>query len=78
MLRKQTENGAEEMKNIAVIGSGLMGRGIAYAAAANHFQVHLQDIQAEALDKARAYIRAEMKKAVERGYMTRGGRNRQL
>ena len=40
------------MKKIAVIGSGLMGRGIAYAAAQIEFQVHLQDIQPKAFEKA--------------------------
>ncbi|WP_066251335.1 3-hydroxyacyl-CoA dehydrogenase [Neobacillus drentensis] len=58
------------MKKIAVIGSGLMGRGIAYAASTNEFQVQLQDISAAALDKAESYIREEMEKAVERGFMT--------
>ncbi|MEH6946128.1 3-hydroxyacyl-CoA dehydrogenase [Bacillus sp. JJ634] len=58
------------MKKIAVIGSGLMGTGIAYAASVNHFQVQLQDISTKALEKAEAYLKAEMKKAVERGFMT--------
>ena len=44
------------MKKIAVIGSGLMGRGIAYAAAANHFQVYLQDIQVEVLRQCQRHI----------------------
>ncbi|MEW9672992.1 3-hydroxyacyl-CoA dehydrogenase [Ammoniphilus sp. 3BR4] len=60
------------MKNIAVIGSGLMGRGIAYAAAQSGYQVHLQDIQPKALEVAKDYIASEMKKAVERGYMQPG------
>lgn len=68
--QKHIENGAETMKRIAVIGSGMMGTGIAYAASVNRFQVELQDISLEALEKAESYIRAEMKKAVERGYMT--------
>jgi 3-hydroxybutyryl-CoA dehydrogenase len=60
------------MKNIAVIGGGLMGRGIAYASAGSGFQVHLQDIQPKALEQAKNYIKTEMKKAVERGYMKPG------
>ena len=44
--------------------------GIAYAASVNHFQVQLQDISTKALEKAEAYIKTEMKKAVERGYLT--------
>ncbi|QGQ48694.1 3-hydroxyacyl-CoA dehydrogenase family protein [Metabacillus sediminilitoris] len=58
------------MKKIAVIGSGLMGTGIAYAASVNHFQVQLQDISTKALEKAEAYMKAEMKKAVERRFLT--------
>lgn len=60
------------MKNVAVIGGGLMGRGIAYAAAQSGFRVHLQDIQPKALEQAQAYIQSEMKKAVERGFMQPG------
>lgn len=54
------------MKTVAIIGSGLMGRGIAYVAAVNGFQVYLQDIQLEALEQSREYIRTELEKAVER------------
>lgn len=60
------------MKNIAVIGGGLMGRGIAYAAAQTGFRVHLQDIQSSALETAKAYIQAEAKKAIDRGYLEIG------
>jgi 3-hydroxybutyryl-CoA dehydrogenase len=60
------------MKNIAVIGGGLMGRGIAYAAAQSGFQVHLQDIQTSALETAKNYIQTEAKKAIERGYLEVG------
>ena len=44
-----------EVKKIAVIGSGTMGRGIAYTAALSGFEVTLQDISAEALDRAKDY-----------------------
>lgn len=60
------------MKNIAVIGSGLMGRGIALTAAQSGYQVHLQDIQPKALEVAKDYLTSEMKKAVKRGYMQPG------
>ena len=42
-----------EVKKIAVIGSGTMGRGIAYTAALSGFDVTLQDISAEALKRQR-------------------------
>ena len=40
------------MENIAVIGAGTMGNGIAHVFAQNGYQVNLIDISAEALDKA--------------------------
>lgn len=58
-----------DIRNIAVIGSGTMGRGIAYAAALAGIQVTLQDISEEALGKAETYIAAELSKSVERGFI---------
>lgn len=58
------------MNKVAVIGSGVMGRGIAYTASLSGFQVKLQDISAEATEKAKHYIESEMKKSVERGFVT--------
>lgn len=57
------------MKNLSVIGSGVMGRGIAYTAALNDFTVQVNDIRQEALDNARTYIEKELKKSTERGYI---------
>ncbi len=42
------------MKNIAVIGSGTMGNGIAHVFAQNGYNVSLIDISAPALEKAMA------------------------
>jgi len=39
------------MKNIAVIGAGTMGNGIAHVFAQNNFKVHLIDISKEAIDR---------------------------
>ena len=39
------------MKNIAVIGAGTMGNGIAHVFAQNNYKVHLIDISQEAIDK---------------------------
>ncbi len=44
------------MKNIAVIGAGTMGNGIAHVFAQNNFNVHLIDISESALEKALATI----------------------
>jgi 3-hydroxybutyryl-CoA dehydrogenase len=57
------------MKHFAVIGSGTMGRGIAYVASLGDFVVHVHDVNAEALDKAKSYIEKEMRKSAERGYI---------
>ncbi len=54
---------------MAVIGTGLMGRGIAYAAAAGGFDVSLHDVSGEALNRALIQIRKDMEEAVARGKM---------
>ncbi|OUM86473.1 MAG: 3-hydroxybutyryl-CoA dehydrogenase [Bacillus thermozeamaize] len=59
-----------EVKKIAVIGAGTMGRGIAHVAAAGGFEVSLQDISDEQLKQALVTIENNMKKAVEIGKMT--------
>lgn len=59
-----------DVKNIAVIGAGTMGRGIAHVAAAGGFTVFLHDISEEQLKKAMSDIEQNMKKAVEIGKMS--------
>jgi 3-hydroxybutyryl-CoA dehydrogenase len=54
-------------QRIAVIGAGIMGRGIAYAAAISGFDTVLYDLQAEALESARREIEAITKRGVEAG-----------
>jgi 3-hydroxybutyryl-CoA dehydrogenase len=55
------------VETIAVIGSGLMGRGIAHAAAAGGYRTILQDVSSEALDRARQQIGADLDEGVKRG-----------
>ncbi|MDQ0340740.1 3-hydroxybutyryl-CoA dehydrogenase [Caldalkalibacillus uzonensis] len=57
------------MRNLAVVGAGVMGRGIAYVGALAGFNVYLQDINEAALDKAKNDIEQEMSKSVQRGYL---------
>ncbi|MFB4166017.1 3-hydroxyacyl-CoA dehydrogenase [Alteribacillus sp. JSM 102045] len=57
------------MKKIAVVGSGVMGRGIAYVSALSGFNVHVNDIHSEALDKAKDYIQKELNKSTDRGFI---------
>lgn len=58
------------MERLTVVGSGVMGRGIAYVGALGGFNVYLQDINQENLDKAKDQIEKEMKKSVDRGYLS--------
>lgn len=55
------------MKNIAVIGSGTMGNGIAHVFAQHGFSVTLIDISEEALKKAEATIEKNLGRQVEKG-----------
>jgi 3-hydroxybutyryl-CoA dehydrogenase len=50
---------------VAVIGAGIMGRGIAHAAALGGYRTILEDILPNALRKAESEIRANLDKAVE-------------
>jgi 3-hydroxybutyryl-CoA dehydrogenase len=56
-----------EVKTIAVIGAGTMGRGIAHAAAVGGYRTILEDILPNALRRAESEIRANLDKAVEIG-----------
>jgi 3-hydroxybutyryl-CoA dehydrogenase len=56
-----------EIKTIAVIGAGTMGRGIAYAAALGGYRTVLEDILPNALRRAESEIRSNLDKAVELG-----------
>lgn len=58
------------MKNIAVIGSGTMGNGIAHVFAQHGYTVSLIDISEEALKKAMATIDKNMGRQVEKGILT--------
>jgi 3-hydroxybutyryl-CoA dehydrogenase len=55
------------MKNIAVIGAGTMGNGIAHVFALNGFRVHFTDITREALDKGLATISNNLSRMVSKG-----------
>jgi 3-hydroxybutyryl-CoA dehydrogenase len=56
-----------EVKTIAVIGAGIMGRGIAHAAALGGYRTILEDLLPTALRRAESEIRANLDKAVELG-----------
>ena len=56
-----------EVKTVAVIGAGTMGRGIAHAAAVGGYSTILEDLLPNALRKAETEIRANLDQAVELG-----------
>jgi 3-hydroxybutyryl-CoA dehydrogenase len=66
------------MKNIAVIGSGTMGNGIAHVFAQYGYTVSLIDISEDALKKAVATIEKNMGRQVEKGTLTDDARKKAL
>ncbi|HXH92797.1 MAG TPA: 3-hydroxyacyl-CoA dehydrogenase family protein [Thermoanaerobaculia bacterium] len=58
------------IRQIAVIGTGTMGRGIAYLAAVAGYETVIHDADAAALDAAKASIESILQKGIERGKVT--------
>ncbi|OQP51844.1 3-hydroxybutyryl-CoA dehydrogenase [Niastella yeongjuensis] len=59
-----------ELKNIAVIGAGTMGNGIAHVFAQNGFAVNLIDVNAGQLDKALQTIQKNFDRQITKGAAT--------
>jgi 3-hydroxybutyryl-CoA dehydrogenase len=59
-----------DIQKIAVIGAGLMGRGIAHVAATGGYEVALRDLDERILKTAMDVIGANLRGGVERGKMT--------
>ena len=55
------------IRNVAVLGAGIMGRGIAYVSALGGFATVLQDVSNEVLDRAMDEISATFEKGVATG-----------
>src|SRR5690606_37201335 len=55
------------MKNIAVIGAGTMGNGIAHTFAQNGFKVNLIDISEKSLEKGMATISGNLDRMIAKG-----------
>jgi 3-hydroxybutyryl-CoA dehydrogenase len=58
---------AEDIRNIAVIGAGLMGHGIAQVFASKNYNVHLLDVNDELLAKAMGNIRSNLSLMARKG-----------
>lgn len=66
------------MRNIAVIGSGTMGNGIAHVFAQYNYKVALIDISGDALSKAMSNIEKNLSRQVEKGTITTDTKTRAL
>lgn len=66
------------MKNIAVIGAGTMGNGIAHTFAQFDYKVHLIDIQQAYLDKGMATITKNLDRMVTKESISEGDKARTL
>ncbi len=60
-----------EMKKVAVVGSGAMGSQIAMVCSLAGYSVTMQDIEPESLVKAKAFLHGQMDKRVAKGRYTR-------
>jgi 3-hydroxybutyryl-CoA dehydrogenase len=67
-----------EIKTIAVIGAGTMGRGIAYAAAFGGYTTVLEDISPQMLEESARWIAKSFEKGVIRGKVDTKIRDRAL
>ena len=56
-----------DVKKMGILGAGMMGSGIAYAAALAGIEAVLKDVSVEAAETGKAYSRTVFKKAIERG-----------
>jgi 3-hydroxybutyryl-CoA dehydrogenase len=66
------------MKNIAVIGAGTMGNGIAHVFAQNGYQVNLIDISEDALEKGLATISKNLDRLVAKEKISETNKNQTI
>ncbi|GAX90155.1 3-hydroxyacyl-CoA dehydrogenase family protein [Effusibacillus lacus] len=62
--------GIEEIRKILVVGSGAMGSQIAMVCALAGYEVALQDISQESLQKAEESLKGHMRRRVDKGRLT--------
>ena len=58
------------IRNISILGTGTMGRGIAYLAALSGFDTFVYDVEAGALDAAKSSLESTLRRGVEKGKVT--------
>jgi 3-hydroxyacyl-CoA dehydrogenase len=59
-----------DVKKIAIIGSGLMGAGIAYVSAWNGYEVTMVDINQDLVDKGMERLRTDVMTGIDKGKMS--------
>jgi len=67
---------AQPIQNIAVLGAGTMGQGIAYASCLAGYRTKLFDIELAMLQKAKDYISSAFQKAVSKALLTQEEANK--
>src|SRR6185312_8709476 len=67
-----------DIKNIAVIGAGTMGNGIAHVFAQNNFSVNLVDVSQNQLDKAIATIKKNLERQVVKNVISEEVKNKTI
>jgi 3-hydroxybutyryl-CoA dehydrogenase len=65
--QKRSRNSKMEIKNVAIIGSGIMGSGVAQVSAVAGYDVVLQDINDQALGRAKSGIKFSLEKLAAKG-----------
>ena len=68
--RRSPEPGANAINSVGIVGAGQMGNGIAHVAAIAGYDVALNDLKKETVDKARATIERNMARQVSRALIT--------
>jgi len=68
--RRGQEPDARAIKSVGIIGAGQMGNGIAHVAAIAGYDVALNDLKKETVEKARATIERNMARQVSRALIT--------
>ncbi len=67
-----------EITNVAVIGAGTMGNGIAHVLALSKFTVSLIDVRRDAVERGMGYIRHNMDRQVNKGLLSEDQKNEAL
>ncbi|MEO6491079.1 MAG: 3-hydroxyacyl-CoA dehydrogenase NAD-binding domain-containing protein [Ferruginibacter sp.] len=67
-----------ELRNIAVIGAGTMGNGIAHVFAQSHFAVTIVDVNASQLQRAMATISKNLDRQIAKGTITEEDKRRTI